>query len=283
MVSKKDSIILKAAHKAYTKSSKLPKPTDGGNGEGKEVKASKAPIAIAKKEKKQKIPKSKPKNRRMRLRSNKRERLLLDMMKEQHVPQIKSDESESESNEESPKSVAFTEEENEENEEKGEKTVDDKESTEGEEPKNVDESKGEKQPLKSILNKKGSKKAAEEKKNVVAKPDKHQWAALGYLKTFCKNKDEWKFKKVLQMWILRNLWFSNQIDDKHFKYALKYLKDLGDHAKRETTREARELTSRKIYNESDDIPDAQIAVTKEVYKRAEAVIELFEKVDRKRK
>jgi WKF domain len=45
-------------------------------------------------------------------------------------------------------------------------------------------------------------------------------AALYYLHLFTEDKSKWKFKKVRQAWILRNLYYEKQIDHINFKQYL---------------------------------------------------------------
>lgn len=301
-----------AAHKAIelSKSSKTTKEvseeTKSKSGESKdamdvvedvqesknEVKATKR-AAPKKKEKKKKINKKKTRDRRLKLRTNKRELLIGDIIREKKrvVDEVKAKEAA-----ERAETEDSTEKENAVLDDDGEMpkaNVRFLEPTSGDDEKvedNIETKDNEKmdeevttEEPKSIL--KNKKKKTKKAKVVVPqepKVDKHQEPSLEYLKTFCKNKDEWKFKKVLQMWILRHMWFNSKIDDKHFKYTLKYLKNLGDHAKRETIREARELMSRKIFKEGEEVADISVAVAEDVFARAERVVETFEKVERKR-
>lgn len=46
---------------------------------------------------------------------------------------------------------------------------------------------------------------------------KAKTAALQYLDTFIKEKANWKFQKVRQVWILQNMYFSKQMDNDQFK------------------------------------------------------------------
>ncbi|KAI8822103.1 uncharacterized protein EV422DRAFT_525666 [Fimicolochytrium jonesii] len=79
-------------------------------------------------------------------------------------------------------------------------------------------------------------------------------AALEYLRLYVQNRSEWKFQKVRQVWILRNMWYSNQMDDKTFEMALEYVQNLGPRAREETVAEAKELVH--LANPDSAIPKA---------------------------
>lgn len=50
--------------------------------------------------------------------------------------------------------------------------------------------------------------------------------ALLYLRQWKKCRDEWKFKKNMHIWLLKNWKHTNRISDKKFKTFLKYLKTI---------------------------------------------------------
>ncbi|KAJ3177131.1 hypothetical protein HDU87_004623 [Geranomyces variabilis] len=70
---------------------------------------------------------------------------------------------------------------------------------------------------------------------------KRRQAAVEYLDCWLNRRNEWKFQKVRQVWILRNLWYAHQLDDAQFETALAYAKDLSHQARQETIEEAREI------------------------------------------
>jgi hypothetical protein len=85
--------------------------------------------------------------------------------------------------------------------------------------------------------------------------------ALQYLETFIVDKATWKFQKVRQTWILRNLYYQHQIDNDHFKQCLQYMANMGDRAKTETVQEAKQM----LENQSEEITDT-------IRKRAKKII-----------
>ncbi|KAH6564705.1 hypothetical protein BASA50_009465 [Batrachochytrium salamandrivorans] len=145
------------------------------------------------------------------------------------------------------------------------------------------------QPKKRVppLKKKGGKESNQE-------PDpKAKQAALEYLDLFINNRKQWKFQKVRQIWILRNLYYQAMVTESQFQDALKYMKDMGVRAKEETITEANIIleqvrtakassTETKDKNASDNDDDDEGAVdnvatlninaSKAMYSRAKKVI-----------
>ncbi|KAJ3001247.1 hypothetical protein HKX48_002987 [Thoreauomyces humboldtii] len=70
---------------------------------------------------------------------------------------------------------------------------------------------------------------------------KRRAAAVEYLDKYVNNKAAWKFQKLRQVWILRNLWYTHQLNDEEFEMALKYVKNLSLQAREETVEEAKEI------------------------------------------
>ncbi|KAH9275136.1 hypothetical protein BASA83_002360 [Batrachochytrium salamandrivorans] len=106
-------------------------------------------------------------------------------------------------------------------------------------------------------------------------------------------KRQWKFQKVRQIWILRNLYYQAMVTESQFQDALKYMKDMGVRAKEETITEANIIleqvrtakassTETKDKNASDNDDDDEGAVdnvatlninaSKAMYSRAKKVI-----------
>lgn len=71
--------------------------------------------------------------------------------------------------------------------------------------------------------------------------------AIAYLKLWKKNRDEWKFQKVRQVWLLSNMLDSEMIKEKHFKTLLLYLDGLKGKA-----REATSLAAQKMIESDSD-------------------------------
>ncbi|KAF7488843.1 hypothetical protein SSS_08686 [Sarcoptes scabiei] len=53
--------------------------------------------------------------------------------------------------------------------------------------------------------------------------EKKSEKALSYLKQWRKHRDEWKFKKIYHLWLLKNWTKCQEFPDKRFRWLLKYL------------------------------------------------------------
>ncbi|KAI9096511.1 hypothetical protein DFS34DRAFT_144474 [Phlyctochytrium arcticum] len=70
---------------------------------------------------------------------------------------------------------------------------------------------------------------------------KRRQAAIDYLQLFVNDKPNWKFQKVKQVWILRNMWYPHQIAESTLPLALEYIKGLSHKAREETMEEAKAI------------------------------------------
>jgi hypothetical protein len=102
-------------------------------------------------------------------------------------------------------------------------------------------------------------------------------AALGYLEQFVKDRKNWKFQKVRQTWILRNLYYQHQIDNEYFKMALKYMANMGERAKQETIEEAKSLlmADQSTEEQGDQVSKDDASITDTIRKRAKKIIKLL--------
>ncbi|VDI75338.1 Hypothetical predicted protein [Mytilus galloprovincialis] len=66
--------------------------------------------------------------------------------------------------------------------------------------------------------------------------------AIAYLKLWKKNREEWKFQKVRQVWLLSNMLDSEMVKDKHFETLLLYLDGLKGKARETTSTAAQNIT-----------------------------------------
>jgi hypothetical protein len=107
-------------------------------------------------------------------------------------------------------------------------------------------------------------------------------AAYVYLASFVNDKANWKFQKVRQTWILRNLYYQHQIDNEHFNYCLKYMANMGERAKKETVDEAKILLLQENHSVSQEDAEEETAkevvaldITDTIRKRAKKIIKLL--------
>lgn len=97
--------------------------------------------------------------------------------------------------------------------------------------------------------------------------DKRKEEALLYLEKFINNRNEWKFKKRLQIWILRNIYYENEIDNIHYKYAIDYILNMSQKAKEETVLEANEIINKMKLEK----------VKLNIFKRAKKIFKILSK------
>lgn len=145
-------------------------------------------------------------------------------------------------------------------------------------PKKAKKAKNTKDSEPSEHNNIDESKEGIESKNSIAKS-----AAYAYLVSFVNDKANWKFQKVRQTWILRNLYYQHQIDNEHFNYCLKYMANMGDRAKKETLDEAKTLLLQEnpMVPQDDGEPGlsdqtaASLDITDTIRKRAKKIIKLL--------
>ncbi|CEG80960.1 hypothetical protein RMATCC62417_15219 [Rhizopus microsporus] len=101
--------------------------------------------------------------------------------------------------------------------------------TEGEKKRRNEEQVSEKKTKKA--------KKLKAKKIEETKTDSKQKEAFEYLQLFVNDRKNWKFKKVLQTWILQNLY---KMPKSEFDNALEYLKDLQGASREKTKKEAQD-------------------------------------------
>lgn len=94
--------------------------------------------------------------------------------------------------------------------------------------------------------------------------------ALAYLDLFIEDKPNWKFNKLRQTWILRNLYYQNEMDHAYFKLALQYMKNMGQKAKSETIDEAKILLD-KLKPQLEGSKELDVS-SNIVYKRCKKVL-----------
>ncbi|XP_053392753.1 uncharacterized protein C7orf50 homolog [Mercenaria mercenaria] len=76
-----------------------------------------------------------------------------------------------------------------------------------------------------------------------------QTAATDYLKQWKNNRDEWKFLKVRQVWLLQNMYDKTVIEDGSFEILLEYLEGLRGKSREVTVSEAEKVLEKA---ESDE-------------------------------
>ncbi|XP_074057091.1 protein cholesin isoform X1 [Macrotis lagotis] len=76
--------------------------------------------------------------------------------------------------------------------------------------------------------------------------------ALDYLISWANKREEWKFQKTRQTWLLLHMYDSNKVPDKHFSILLDYLEGLRGRAREVTVEKAEMLMKKLDASESED-------------------------------
>ncbi|XP_044516017.1 uncharacterized protein C7orf50 homolog [Gracilinanus agilis] len=86
------------------------------------------------------------------------------------------------------------------------------------------------------------------------KPQKPSGAelALDYLISWANNREEWKFQKTRQTWLLLHMYDSNKVPDEHFSILLDYLEGLQGRAREMTVQKAEALVKSLDAAEPED-------------------------------
>ncbi|KAM9095308.1 protein cholesin [Sarcophilus harrisii] len=76
--------------------------------------------------------------------------------------------------------------------------------------------------------------------------------ALDYLTSWANKREEWKFQKTRQTWLLLHMYDSNKVPDKHFSILLDYLEGLKGRAREVTVQKAETLMKKLDNTEPED-------------------------------
>ncbi|XP_020834358.1 protein cholesin isoform X3 [Phascolarctos cinereus] len=76
--------------------------------------------------------------------------------------------------------------------------------------------------------------------------------ALDYLISWANKREEWKFQKTRQTWLLLHMYDSNKVPDKHFSILLDYLEGLKGRAREVTVQKAETLMKELDNAEPED-------------------------------
>ncbi|KAI9278999.1 hypothetical protein BDA99DRAFT_554592 [Phascolomyces articulosus] len=121
----------------------------------------------------------------------------------------------------------------------------------------------------SETNSKEEKKKKKEKKRKARededaesnkKPKIYVPDGIQYLRTFHSDKNEWKFKKMSQVWCLQHMYDENVMKEDDFKIMLDYMKDMKGQARTKTLREAQDKIPPEPTDVDNDVFDAEAAL-----------------------
>ncbi|KAK7919747.1 hypothetical protein WMY93_011031 [Mugilogobius chulae] len=127
---------------------------------------------------------------------------------------------------------------------------------EGEEDLSPEERRALERKMKKIL-KKEKKKSLKEQGETLPKTDSAgptaAQLALDYLTCWAENKDQWKFQKTRQTWLLQHMFDSEKILDDKFSVLLHYLEGLQGAAKDTTIQKALALVQQSGDSPASDV------------------------------
>ncbi|XP_062847898.1 uncharacterized protein C7orf50 homolog [Trichomycterus rosablanca] len=95
--------------------------------------------------------------------------------------------------------------------------------------------------LKKILKKEQKQKMEAKSKDEESKTNVAQTQALEYLTCWSKKRDEWKFQKTRQVWLLQHMYDNEKVPDSHFSILLEYIEGLRGVARETTVQKAEAL------------------------------------------
>uniref|UniRef100_A0A8C2J5U5 Zmp:0000000624 n=1 Tax=Cyprinus carpio TaxID=7962 RepID=A0A8C2J5U5_CYPCA len=127
--------------------------------------------------------------------------------------------------------------------------------------------------MKKILKKEEKKKLKEEGKSI--EKDKVQSnlaekVALEYLTCWSERREEWKFHKGRQIWLLQNMYDTTKMTDNHFKVLLAYLEGMRGASRSITLQKAEAIVRWEGQGEEEDTADAE-----KKKQRAKQVVQLL--------
>eukprot|EP01130_Rhizamoeba_saxonica_P011043 TRINITY_DN4572_c0_g1_i1.p1 TRINITY_DN4572_c0_g1~~TRINITY_DN4572_c0_g1_i1.p1 ORF type:complete len:129 (+),score=29.41 TRINITY_DN4572_c0_g1_i1:109-495(+) len=94
-------------------------------------------------------------------------------------------------------------------------------------------------------------------------------AAITYLVKWKKDRENWKFQKVRQVWLLKNLYNVELITKKHFRYLLQYIDGLRGNWRQILIDQAESFIEE--YNDDLNSLDSEDETTEIKYKRCKKV------------
>ncbi|KAK9953004.1 hypothetical protein ABG768_017030 [Culter alburnus] len=138
--------------------------------------------------------------------------------------------------------------------------VEDGNGSDGEEELSPEEKRVLERKVKKILKKEEKKKLKEEGK--YTKPEKSKSSvkekqALEYLTCWSEKREEWKFNKNSQTWLLHHMFDSVKVSDDHFEVLLSYLDGLRGTARDSTLQKAEAIVRWEGQGEEADTADAE--------------------------
>lgn len=123
---------------------------------------------------------------------------------------------------------------------------------------------------KTVKKEKRNKNVAPEKVPVEEKSPSAKDQALLYLNKWKNERQSWSFKKVRQVWLMKHMYDSEQVDDDFFCLLLDYLSGVKGGARTRLIEEAESLFAR-----SDDKSDSAVTVSDLEKSRARQILQML--------
>ncbi|XP_075930346.1 protein cholesin [Petromyzon marinus] len=81
--------------------------------------------------------------------------------------------------------------------------------------------------------------------------------SLEYLKSWATDKEQWKFQKLRQTWLLQHMYDAEKVPDSYFRILLKYLAGLKGQAKDTTIEKAESIMRKSEVEEEEEAEKAE--------------------------
>lgn len=118
---------------------------------------------------------------------------------------------------------------------------------------------------------KGSKEEEDEDEKAIQQ-EAETPAAIEYLREWYTNRDEWKFKKNRQTWLLKHVFDPKMLGVKDFKIFLAYVQDMQGRCREELLEKARKMVEEIVVTDKKDEKSTIDRIQK---KRAEKLVEMY--------
>ncbi|XP_043081959.1 uncharacterized protein C7orf50 isoform X2 [Puntigrus tetrazona] len=151
--------------------------------------------------------------------------------------------------------------------------AEDENGSDGEEELSPEEKRVLERKLKKILKKEEKKRLKEEGtyvKKAKVKPNLAEKKALEYLMRWSERREEWKFQKSRQIWLLQHMYDSTKVTDDHFEVLLAYLEGLCGASRDITLQKAEAIVRWEGQGEEEDKEEAE-----KKKQRAKQVVQLL--------
>jgi len=125
--------------------------------------------------------------------------------------------------------------------------------------------------LKAKKNKQKNAKKCEENVSAINTPQQER--AIEYLMQWKNDRSNWKFKKIIQLWLIKNTYDSAKVSKEHFKILVEYLQTIGGKSRDIIIQSANTIVSE--FSASDEEQQKLNLSQTNKYQRARTIIQMF--------